>query len=119
LKGSTKMSPFVFQRGETIVIALDSVSGDPADVTAIVAQLKMLSPGRSSVSPDTPIAASFTVAPHAAQGDVPPGWTMTIAATTSAELATGRYLADARMEVAGGVVVTESVAIHITPSVSA
>jgi hypothetical protein len=51
-------------------------------------------------------------------GEIPAGWTLTIPAATSASLVTGAYLADARLEVAGGVVMTETVALRIRPSVT-
>jgi hypothetical protein len=113
------MNPYVFQRGETISLALDAVSGDPASVSAIAAKLKAVPAGRTSVSADTPLAASFTISSRAAMGEIPAGWTLTIPAATSAGLSAGAYLADARLEVAGGVVVTESVAIRVRESVSA
>jgi len=113
------MTPYTFQRGETISIALDAVTGDPLSVTAITAAMKMVPPGRTGVPYGAPVAASFSVIPRAAQGEVPPGWSLTIPASVSAGLAPGGYLADARLEVAGGVIVTEPVAIRIKSSVSA
>ena len=113
------MTPYIFQRGETISLALDAVSGDPASVSAISAKLKAVPPGRTSVPALAPVAASFAIVSRAAAGDIPAGWTLTIAAAISAALTPGAYLADARLEVAGGVVVTESVALRIRESVSA
>jgi hypothetical protein len=112
------MTPFIFQRGETITLALDAVAGNPLDVTAISAQLKAVPPGRTFVPEDAPAVASFIATPRAAQGTVPPGWTLTISANTSGALSPGSYLADARLEVAGGVIVTESVAIRLRPTVT-
>ncbi len=34
------MTPYTYQRGETISLALDAVTGDPADVSAISAAMK-------------------------------------------------------------------------------
>lgn len=113
------MTPYIFQRGETISLALDAVTGDPLSVTAIGAVMKAVAPGRTSVSAGTPVAAAFDITPRAAQGDIAPGWTLTIAAAASAALATGNYLADARLAVGGGVIVTESVALSLRESVSA
>jgi hypothetical protein len=113
------MTPYTFQRGETISIALDAVSGNPLDVSAISAQLKAVPPGRSSVPAGAPVAATFVMLIRPAAGSIPPGWTLVISAATSATLPPGAYLADARLEVAGGVIVTESVAIRIRQSVSA
>ena len=113
------MTPYIFQRGETISLALDAVTGDPFSVTAISASMKAVAPGRTSVSAATPVAAVFAISPRAAQGEIPPGWTMTIDAVNSAVLAVGSYLADAKLTVGGGVVITESVAISVRESVSA
>ncbi|RDV06076.1 hypothetical protein DXH95_01110 [Sphingorhabdus pulchriflava] len=112
------MPPYIFQRGETISLALDAVTGDPLSVTAINAVMKAVPPGRTSVPDSAPVAATFSIIPRAAQADIPPGWTLTIDALTSATLQSGAYLADARLQVAGGVIVTEPVAIRIKPSVT-
>lgn len=112
------MPPYIFQRGETISLALDAVSGDPLTVTAIDAALKVVPPGRTGVPDGAPVAANFSIVPRAAQGAIAPGWTLTIDAALSATLAPGSYLADARLEVAGGVVVTEPVAIRVKPAVT-
>ncbi len=113
------MTPYIFQRGETISLALDAVSGNPLDVTAISAELKAVPPGRTSVPEGAPVAATFVMIARPAVGSIPPGWTLVISAATSATLSPGAYLADARLEVAGGVIVTDAVAIRIRPSVSA
>ncbi len=44
------MTPYIFQRGETISLALDAVTGDPLSVTAISAAMKAVAPGRTSVN---------------------------------------------------------------------
>jgi hypothetical protein len=113
------MTPYNFQRGETILLALDALSGDPASVTDISAAMKALPPGRTSVDAGAPAAAVFAITPRAALGDIPAGWNLTLAAASSALLAPGTYLADAKITVAGGVIITDAVAIRIQPSVSA
>jgi hypothetical protein len=112
------MTPYIFQRGETISLALDALTGDPLTVSAISAAMKAVAPGRSEVSADAPVAAAFDIALRPAAGDVPAGWTLSIPAAQSAALTPGAYLADARIEAAGGVIITESVALHIKQSVS-
>ena len=113
------MTRYIYQRGETISLALDAVTGDPAQVTAISAAMKAVPPGRSEAPASAPVSASFAIAARPAVGDVPPGWTLTIPALVSAGLAPGSYVADARLTVAGGVIVTESVTIRLRQSVSA
>ena len=113
------MTPYSYQRGETISLALDAVTGDPALVTAISAAMKAVPPGRSEAPVSAPVAASFAVTRRPASGDQPAGWTLTVPALVSASLSPGAYIADARLEVAGGVIVTDSVAIRLRQSVSA
>ncbi len=112
------MTPYIFQRGETISLALDVVSGNPLSVSSVTAQMKAVPPGRTTVPSGTAIAANFTVTSRAAAGDIPAGWTLTIAAATSATLTAGAYLADALLNVAGGVVITDQVAIRIRDAVT-
>jgi hypothetical protein len=106
------MTPYVFQRGETITLALEALSGDVGTVTAITADMKALAPGRTSVSAQDPVAASFAITANST------GWTLTIPAAVSAALLAGSYLADARLVVAGGVIVTEPVSIRIRQAVT-
>lgn len=113
------MTIFVFQRGETISLALDAVTGDPLSVTAISAAMKAVAPGRTGVSAAAPVAAAFNITPRAASGDIAPGWNLTVGATQSALLPAGHYLADARIEVGGGVIITESIGITLRESVTA
>ena len=113
------MTPYTYQRGETISLALDAITGDPALVTAISAAMKAVPPGRSEAPATAPAAASFAVSARPASGNDPAGWTLTIPAAISANLSPGAYIADARLEVAGGVIVTDSVAIRLRQSVSA
>jgi hypothetical protein len=112
------MTPYIFQRGETISLALDAVSGDISSVSAITADLKAVSPGRTTVAASTPVAARFAVSSRAASGDSAGGWMLTIDAATSVALTPGAYLADARLAVAGGIVITEPVAIRIRDAVT-
>ncbi len=112
------MTPYIFQRGETIAIALDALSGDPLLVTQVDAKMKALAPGRSSADNNAPITASFVASARAASIDHPAGWTLTIPAATSALLSPGTYIADAKLQMAAGVIVTDPVAITIKGSIS-
>jgi hypothetical protein len=112
------MIPYVFQRGETISLALDAVAGDPALVSAIAALLKAVPPGRTSVPIGAPVAASFEITTRSAAAETPAGWTLVIPASVSAALPPGAYLADARLGVADGVIITDPVAIRIRDAVT-
>lgn len=83
------MPPYTFQRGETISLALDAVTGDPLTVTAIGAVMKAVPPGRTGVPDGAPVAAAFSISPRAAVGDIPTGWTLNVDATLSATLVPG------------------------------
>ena len=112
------MTTYTFQRGETVSIALDAVQGDPATVTSVTAALKPVAAGRTLVDPGATVAATFSVSNRAAAGNIPAGWTLTLSAAISAGLAAGTYLADARLVVAGGVTITEPVAIRMIDAVT-
>ena len=112
------MTPFTYQRGETISLALDAAEGDPLTVGAVTAQLKAVPPGRNAVPPGAPVATSFSVSTRAATTDFPAGWTLTISAAASAALTAGSYLADARLEVGTGVVITDQIAIRLREPVT-
>lgn len=113
------MTPYIFQRGETISLALDALSGDPLTVGDISAVMKAVAPGRTSADESTPIAAAFEIVPREADGETPAGWTLTIPASVSSNLQPGSYVSDARLEIAGGVVITDNIALRIKQSVSA
>jgi hypothetical protein len=112
------MTTYTFQRGETVSLALDAVQGDVASVSSVTAALKPLSAGRTMVDPGAAVAATFSVSNRAAAGSIPSGWTLTIPAAVSAGLAAGTYLADAKLSVAGGVTITEPVAVRMIDAVT-
>ena len=103
---------YTFHRGETLSLALDAVTGDPASVTAITAALKPLAAGRTSVDATAP-ATALSVAANGTTG-----WTLTLSATACAALTQGSYVADARLVSASGVVITDPVAIRIVEGVT-
>lgn len=109
------MKPYIFTRGETVVLALDALAGDPQTVSAISAKLRAMSPGRTTISPSAPVAGTFTVSARAANGGVPAGWDLVL---STGSLAAGRYGADARLEIAGGVIITDMVLIEIREGAS-
>ena len=113
------MTTYTFQRGETVLLALDAVQGDPATVTGVTAAMKPVAAGRTMADPATAVAATFVVSNRAAAGGVPGGWTLTIPAATSAGLTAGTYLADAKLVMAGQVTITEPVAIRMVDAVTA
>lgn len=109
------MKPYVFTRGETILLALDALTGDPLTVTGISAKLRAIAPGRTTIAPSAPVAATFTVTARAANGSVPAGWDLVAA---SSALAAGRYIADARLEIAGGIIITDMIMVDIREGAS-
>ena len=113
------MTTYTFQRGETVLLALDAVQGDATAVSSVTAAMKAVAAGRSMIDPASPVAATFVVTARAAAGGLPGGWTLTIPAAVSAALAGGTYLADAKLIVAGAVTITEPVAIRMIDAVTA
>ena len=106
------MTPYLFQRGETVTIALDVTAGDAASVTAISAAMKPLAPGRSGIDAE---AAQIALG-VAANGTS--GWTLTLSAAACGTLATGTYLLDARLAVGSGIVITDPVTLRIAEAVT-
>lgn len=103
---------YTFQRGETLSLALDLMSGSFASVTAIVAALKPLAAGRTTVDAAAPAITLST----AANGTT--GWTLTLSAAVCATLVPGSYVADARLTIGSGVVITEPIAVRIVEAVT-
>jgi len=107
------VATYTFKRGETILLALDIVSGERASVDSVAAKLRALEPGTTELAADAALAATFDVTPRDAAGDVPAGWNLQIDATPSAALPAGRYLADARMMLGSAVETTTSILVVI------
>jgi hypothetical protein len=103
---------YVFQRGETVGISLALVAGYFADVAFVTAAMKPLAAGRSHIDAATP-AIPLSVA-----ADGIDGWTLTLDAASCAALVPGGYVADARLVVGSGVVITDPVAIRIVEAVT-
>ena len=94
-----------FRLGEDIALELQVASGDPALVTAVTAAMKpaRIAANRPVLEEDaSPVA--LTVASE------PTGWTVSLPSAASAALSPGIYGIDARIEVAGGVEITEQTA---------
>ena len=97
-----------FRIGEDIAIALDAIAGDTAAVTAIGVAMKPALVGDNRLMLDDEAAAiPLTAAPQAVAGA---GWTIALPGAQSAALEPGLYGIDARLIVAGGVVITEQTA---------
>lgn len=101
-----------FERGETIVIPLRIAAGDRAAVSAITAQARYAKSLTTPIAPTSPLSAKFAVTETA------DGWLLTINAAASAKLKTGYHMADARLVISGGVIITDPIAIRIAESVT-
>jgi hypothetical protein len=108
------MTNYIFQRGETVAVALQVVAGDAATVSAVTAAMKPVAAGRASVDPAAAVAATFEVTFDASG----PRWLLSLSPVVSAALAAGRYVADARLVVGGGVAITETVALTLRDAVT-
>jgi hypothetical protein len=95
-----------FRIGEEITLALDTLAGDPATVTAIIAKIKPAKISGNRVVLDVAAASSdMMVSP---QGSA--GWLVSLGHLASAGLAAGIYGIDARLTIAGSVEMTEQTA---------
>jgi len=101
----------VFQRGETLSLALDVVTGDPALVTAVSAVIRRSTNGAVS-GPATPLVTSFA----AASGAEPARWLVTLIDTSA--LAPGKWLVDARLTIGTGTIITDPCPVTIVEAPS-
>jgi hypothetical protein len=104
---------YEFHRGETILVALDALSGDPQSVTAISAVLKPVAAG-NAVAEDAPAIANFAVTPRPAADGQPAGWTLAITANASSAIVPGLYRTEARIEIGPAVLYSQPLDIRIT-----
>ncbi len=94
-----------FRIGEDIAIALDAITGDTSAVTAIGVAMKPALVGDNRLMLDNEATAiPLSAAPQAFAGA---GWTILLSGAQSAALEPGLYGIDARLTVAGGIVITE------------
>jgi hypothetical protein len=94
-----------FRIGEDIGLALCVTSGDMGDVSAISAAMK---PARIAANRPVLDSAAPAIALGVATEDS--GWTLSLPSATTATLAPGIYGIDARLEIAGGVEITDRTA---------
>lgn len=104
---------YQFERGETIVLAVDVADGDGAGADIIAAHMRSTANGGRRPSKNTPVAAQFAITPRVEAGDVPAGWDLVIDATTTKTLALGRYWADAILTQGGRTYILNGVLISI------
>ena len=97
-----------FRVSEDIGLALDVTAGDFAQVTAIAVAMKpaLVADNRLTLD-DAEQAIVLSAAPQAVAWA---GWTIALPGAQSALLAPGLYGIDARLTIAGGVVITEQTA---------
>lgn len=103
-------APYKFRRGATVRIALEAATGDPAQVTAITAEMRpRLSDGTLKEDDEISCAVAF----YAAQAPNPAGWFVTVNAPASAALAPGQYAIVATLTVGGDTVITDPAPIWL------
>lgn len=94
-----------FRVGEDIAVALDATAGDAAAVTAITVAMKPARVADNRLTLDDEAAATtLSASPQTVPGA---GWTIALPGAQTRLLAPGLYGIDARLTVAGGVVITE------------
>ena len=92
-----------FRIGEDVSVALDALTGDPATVTAITAQMKPAKVTTNRiVLDDSATAIAMQVSPQSTGG-----WIVALGHTSTAGLAAGIYGIDARLTIGGAVEMTE------------
>ena len=97
-----------FRIGEDIGVALDAVTGSTAGVTAISVAMKPALVGDNRLILDSSAPAVVLIA--SPQAPPTAGWIIALSGAQSAALEPGLYGIDARLTVAGGIVITEQTA---------
>jgi hypothetical protein len=95
-----------FRIGEDISVALDAITGDPANVSAISARMKPAKAAGNRLVLDD--AAAEIVMTVTSQGIA--GWLISLGHTATASLAPGVYGIDARLTISGAIEMTEQTA---------
>lgn len=98
-----------FRLGEDVAIALDAIAGDPSTVTAITAAMRQVVGPPFTSQPI--VFREASALPMVATSRGADGWTLSLPAAVTATLASGFYAVDARMEIGGGVEITETSAV--------
>lgn len=95
-----------FKRGETLTIALEDLDADYATIAAeTVSAVLKAAVEEVAVPPDAaPVVATFVVAARPADGDVGPGWNLSLSVTQTAALPIGVYVTNVSIAHAGGTV---------------
>jgi hypothetical protein len=107
---SRSIPPYSFRKGETIRLALDATTGDIGTVTAITASLKPALPnGELSDAGNVNCA----IAAYPASGGNPAGWSISISAAQSANLAPGNYAIIALLTIGADIIATEPAPIRV------
>lgn len=103
---------YSFRRGETIVLAIDAVQGDVGAVSAAAARIRRLNATRNGFATNAQ-GIAMAIASRGVAGDVPAGWTLTLAPEASALLEPGHYGVEARLNVGGGVIKTDFATVKL------
>lgn len=113
------MTPtYTIQRGETVNIVVEALTGAVADVSAVSAKMKRVQIGRHTVMPgaEVAVAATFTPVVIPASADFLGGWSFGLSAVQTAALTAGLYLMDASFTVSGNVIIDGPVLIEVKNS---
>lgn len=108
---------YQWRRGSTFNLGLRVKSGTVTGTETISCWLKRAANGKSpgdGTEPAVVLQPTF----QAAVGDAPAYWLFTGTAEQSLALQIGQYVADARIEIGGGVIQTETVLIEILERVT-
>lgn len=113
------MATFNFQRGETILVALDATVGDVSEVTSVEPKLVRIASGGADIPLEAlPQDITIDVIDRAADGPIPAGWNLKISAADSATLLPGIYALDCKVDVGGDVIIPDFIKLNILKAAS-
>jgi hypothetical protein len=112
------MIPYIFRRGEDIVIELDAPEDNISSITSIEAHIRLQK--NQTLTPGDPAPLALVVIPRPSTSQHPNGWSLKLSANQSAHLIPNNiYVVDAKLVTNGSVDITSvSAMLKVTESAS-
>ena len=104
--------------GEYLAYVVESSNADLTPFGTPVARAQLMATGATGYDPDGATPVTMTVASHAASGDIPAGWTMSLASATTLTMTPGRYVAQIAIPASGEYIYSDHVIFTLEKGVA-